>query len=157
MEKRNVDYSQGKIYKLVSDSTGEVYFGSTTGPLAVRYAEHILCYLKHSYGISKIYVSSSRIIMTEEYHIELVENFPCESKKELSKREGYYIKTFPCVNMRVAGRTKKEYLEDPVVRDKVRENYNKFISNPENKELVKKRSRERMRLIRAQKKIEINL
>ena len=34
--------------------------------------------------------------MNEE--IELVENYPCNSKEELEKKEGEYIKNNECVN-----------------------------------------------------------
>jgi hypothetical protein len=37
--------------------------------------------------------------------IELVENYPCNSKNELMKREGYYIQNNECINKCVAGRT----------------------------------------------------
>ena len=38
--------------------------------------------------------------------------FPCASKEELLKREGYFIRKIPCVNRAVAGRSKKEYCMD---------------------------------------------
>ena len=34
--------------------------------------------------------------------MELVENFPCETKAELDKREGFYQSNNPCVNKVVA-------------------------------------------------------
>jgi hypothetical protein len=54
-------------------------------------------------------------ILFEKYddvRIELIEEFPCENKMELNKREGHYIRTLECVNKLVAGRTKKEWRED---------------------------------------------
>jgi hypothetical protein len=45
----------------------------------------------------------------ENCKIELVEMYPCESKEELRKREGFWIKQETCVNKRIAGRTKAEY------------------------------------------------
>ena len=47
----------------------------------------------------------------ENCKIELVENFPCNSKEELTKREGFYIQSNDCVNKHIAGRTKEEYKE----------------------------------------------
>ena len=44
--------------------------------------------------------------------IELVEVFPCNSKEELRKREGYWIKHEECVNKVVAGRTYIEYYNE---------------------------------------------
>lgn len=52
--------------------------------------------------------------------IELIEEFPCNSKVELLKREGEIIKQTPnCVNRCVAGRTKKEW--DEANREHVRQ------------------------------------
>jgi len=44
--------------------------------------------------------------------IELVEMFPCLSKRELEEREGYFIRNNDCVNKFIAGRTRKERYED---------------------------------------------
>jgi hypothetical protein len=45
----------------------------------------------------------------ENCNIYLIEEFPCDSKDQLRKREGYYIQNIPCVNKFIAGRTVKEY------------------------------------------------
>ena len=44
--------------------------------------------------------------------VEWIEDYPCNSKKELEAREGKYQKENDCVNKRVAGRTIQEYNED---------------------------------------------
>ena len=44
--------------------------------------------------------------------IELVELYPCNSKMELEKQEGRYIKENHCVNKHIAGRTNIEYYND---------------------------------------------
>ena len=38
--------------------------------------------------------------------------YPCDSKDELRKREGYWIRQEDCVNKRIAGRTLQEHLQD---------------------------------------------
>ena len=48
----------------------------------------------------------------ENCKIELIENYSCVSKEELTAREGYYIKNTDCVNKLIAGRKWKEYYED---------------------------------------------
>ena len=48
----------------------------------------------------------------ENCKIELVELYPCESREELKRREGYWIKNETCVNKCVAGRTNQEYRHD---------------------------------------------
>ena len=44
--------------------------------------------------------------------IELVEACPCSNIEELRKREGHYIKNEKCVNLFVAGRSRKEWQEE---------------------------------------------
>ena len=47
----------------------------------------------------------------DNWYIELFENFPCNSKEELNKREGEIIREIGTVNKTIAGRTHKEYYE----------------------------------------------
>jgi len=47
----------------------------------------------------------------ENCKIELVEEFPCESKEQLNKREGYYIQNNECVNKNIPGRTLADWLD----------------------------------------------
>ena len=74
---------------------------------------------KHRYKY-KIYTTSGEHIKVSCYDIfdeygienctiELVEYFSCETKDELFRREGEYIRNNDCVNKIIAGRTKQEY------------------------------------------------
>lgn len=93
------DYSQGKIYKLVCEESGKVYYGSTIQTLPQRLAQH----KNHKNCMSKTMTNPK---------IYLVENYPCESKWELEERERYYIKNNECINITIPHRTNKEYRED---------------------------------------------
>ena len=43
----------------------------------------------------------------------LLEDFPCETKRELLNKEGEYIRNTPnCINTQIQGRTVKEYKYD---------------------------------------------
>tara|TARA_R110002167_G_scaffold140072_2_gene327777 strand:- start:2491 stop:2853 length:363 start_codon:yes stop_codon:yes gene_type:complete len=44
--------------------------------------------------------------------IELICNFPCLTKKELTNREGQEIRGTNCINVRIEGRTRKQYCAD---------------------------------------------
>ena len=77
-------YQNSKIYKIVCQETNEVYYGSTIKSLAHRLYQHIADSKTNSS------ITSKRIIMRNNYKMELVENFPCETKAELRKREGLY-------------------------------------------------------------------
>jgi hypothetical protein len=59
-------------------------------------------------------ISSTYVIVGNDYKIELIENVPCKNKKELEKREFYFIANMDCVNTYKPGsRTKRnnEYIE----------------------------------------------
>ena len=46
---------------------------------------------------------------TDKFKIELVENYPCENKASLLRREGFYIFSLDNVlNQTIAGRSYKE-------------------------------------------------
>jgi hypothetical protein len=100
------DYQKAKIYKLWSPSKNLVYYGSTTQTLSQRLAKHI----SHYNCRTKNY-SSFIILDCEDYKIELVEEYPCNNKQQLEKKEGEYIKANECVNIFVPCRTPKEYYE----------------------------------------------
>lgn len=102
------NYQNGKIYAIKSYQTELIYIGSTVRPLSQRLGQHRINYKKNGN------VSSKEILKYDDYYIELIENFPCNSKEELFKQEGYYIRENinNCVNCCIAGRTKKEWNND---------------------------------------------
>ena len=104
------DYSKGKIYRIVCNTTGLTYYGSTCEPtLARRLAGHVRNYKYFKDGKKESYVSSYEILEGGNYTIVLVELFPCDSKMMLHQRERYYIKNNACVNKVVPTQTRKEY------------------------------------------------
>tara|TARA_R110000823_G_C15684195_1_gene474591 strand:+ start:107 stop:646 length:540 start_codon:yes stop_codon:yes gene_type:complete len=106
-----LDYKNGKIYMIYpkcEHEEGDIYYGSTAEiRLSARMCKHRTsknnecCCIKlfKKYGV-------------ENCIIELVEDFPCENRQQLNKREGYYIRENKCINRCIAGRTHQEYLED---------------------------------------------
>ena len=106
-----VNYKQGKIYKLVDNTNGNIYVGSTCQTtLAQRLSEHVSKYKMHMNGKYN-YVTSFEIIKNGNYDIVLLEACSCETKDELHARERHYIESINCVNKYIVGRTKKEYRE----------------------------------------------
>ncbi len=107
------DYSEAKIYQIYSIYDPNLrYVGSTIQKLLVRLLQHKLNY-KIYLKMNKRYTSSFVIFKNcDDYIIELIELYPCKSREELNKREGYYIKTLNCVNSNIAGRTLKEWTID---------------------------------------------
>jgi hypothetical protein len=106
------DYQKGKIYKLYSPSKNLVYYGSTIQSLSQRLGEHISHCKTYNNDNNKAYCSSYLIIDCEDYKIELLEEYPCNNKSQLNKKEGEYIKENECVNKVIAGRTDKEWRSD---------------------------------------------
>jgi hypothetical protein len=96
-------YHEGKIYRLLSKSRPDlIYYGSTIRTLNYRLRQH-------RYEAKKNNKNSKIIIDCGDAIIELVEDYPCENKRELLVREGLYINNNKCVNKRIPGQTSKEY------------------------------------------------
>ena len=97
-KKKTSDYSQGKIYKIVCNKTGLFYIGSTYRSLEQRLKEHIGYYKAYIGKKSNHLISSIYVTFNNDCKIELIENYPCNNKKELEKRELFYINNTECVN-----------------------------------------------------------
>ena len=108
-----VEYKNSKIYKIVCNTTGLVYIGSTCEPtLARRLAKHKADYTHYLKG-KKHYITSYKILENNNYEIILLELYPCNTKDELHARERYYIENInDCVNKVIPTRTQKQYEHD---------------------------------------------
>ena len=126
------NYENGKIYKLVSPHTDEIYIGSTTQKLCVRIAEH-----KRDCREGKIR-TNKKLFELGDVKIVLIEDFPCDRKEELIKRERYYIENTDCLNIMIPGRTRKEYYQDnkEIISEKKKDYREK------NKEIIAQRKKE---------------
>jgi len=71
------------------------------------------------------YITSFELLKYEDCYIELVEQGEFNSKQEMEKREGYFIREMVCVNKYIAGRTNKEWRNDNAVdlKEKAKEYY----------------------------------
>ena len=102
------DYQNGKIYKIKSNETEQVYIGSTCATLNDRLCKH-----KSAFKTKRCNSTSKELLKYADASIELIENFPCTTKRELQFREGEIIKETPnCVNTQIEGRTMAEYRLD---------------------------------------------
>ncbi len=106
------DYSKGKIYKVIDNTNNNIYIGSTVEPLNKRLNGH-----KNSS------CSSKKIIKNGDYKIELIENYKCNNKLELRKREQYWIEKINCINERNA------YIDVKKYQSKYYKNYYKINKN----------------------------
>ena len=131
------DYSKGQIYKICDNGMNMCYIGSTVDKLYNRMTKHRNHYKRYTEG-KRNYINLFR--MFEEYGVHnckiyWIEDYPCESKKELEAREGHHIQMIECINKRIEGRTKKQWEEDN--QEKIQEQ--KRISYQNNKETIKAR------------------
>lgn len=106
------DYQKGKIYKLWSPSKNLVYYGSTVETLASRLSKHIYTHKKYKEDNNNGYCSSYLVIECGDYKMELLEEYACNNKSQLCKKEGEYQKNNECVNNQIAGRTTREWEKD---------------------------------------------
>ena len=149
------DYKNGKIYKLWCPDNDLIYIGSTIQPLHIRLGGHK----------KKNKDCSSKLLFQESNNvkIELIEEFACENRIQLNKKEGEHIRANDCVNKVIPGRTqkeyheewyednkdkKKEYYEDN--KDKIREKQKEYREN--NKEYLKEYREKNKDIILQQKK-----
>jgi len=143
------DYQKGKIYKLYSnESPDEIYIGSTT---------QSLCRRKQGHKDKKNCNSKILFEKYEQVIIELIEYFPCNTREELNKKEGEYIRMTDCINKEIAGRTKKEWREENLDiikeknkvyreqnKDKIKEKNKKYREN--NADIINQKAREKYEL-----------
>ena len=93
------DYMKGKIYRIVSDTNGLAYYGSTTGKLSARMAQHRYCFRR-----GRGNCTSRLVLAGGDAKIFLVEKFQTICKEDLIRRERFHIENNECVNRRVPGR-----------------------------------------------------
>ena len=102
-------YQNGKIYKIWSLETDEIYVGSTCSPLYKRMSKHRNVLRHGDRSHYKLYKEMARL-GEESFKIELLENYPCQNIDELHKREGHWKRELQAtLNMVMAGRTRQEY------------------------------------------------
>jgi hypothetical protein len=103
-----IDYKNGKIYRLVCNTTGDQYIGSTTQSLSQRLGGHKTQYKRFLEGKTTNQISSYSILSNNNFEIILLEEFACENKNELERRERHFIETVLCVNKYKPAQTKEE-------------------------------------------------
>lgn len=130
-------YENGKIYKLVCNTTGLQYIGSTIEDLHRRKRQHEKDYKNWKNGIYH-YITSFKILEKNTYDIVLILEYPCENKQELERKEREYIESLECVNKYIPTRTQKEYYNEN--KEQIQQ-YKKDWYN-DNKEKHKKQQKE---------------
>tara|TARA_R110000772_G_scaffold268128_1_gene394221 strand:+ start:98 stop:610 length:513 start_codon:yes stop_codon:yes gene_type:complete len=104
------NYQNSKIYKIV-DKNNLIYIGSTTQDLRERFWSH-----------RKINNNcKTKKMDRDSLKIELILDFPCNSKKELWDKEKEYVNELECINRIVPNQTRKEYYHKNVDKIKIQQ------------------------------------
>ena len=125
-------YNKSMIYTIRSPTTDKYYIGSTTQILCKRFSDHKTNYKAYLKGSTR-FITSFKILELDNAYIELLEEVICENRNQLEKKEGELIRLHAnnCVNINIAGRTKKDYYIDnkDIIIDKIKhyKNVNKDI------------------------------
>jgi hypothetical protein len=109
-------YKRGIIYTIrnITDDT-MIYVGSTINTLPKRFYKHKCdCKLGINYSLYN-YIENND---WGNWYMEWYEDFPCNNKKELCRREGEVIREIGTINKCIAGRTRKEWREDNAEKTK---------------------------------------
>lgn len=149
------NYSNGKIYTIrYRNDTSLIYVGSTCQELYKRWGKHKeqIIYNNKRKSQTIFYEKIRETNDIENWYIELYENYPCNSKQELNKREGQVQREIATLNMAIAGRTNKEWREEYSKQNiqRTKEWYNKNLDKK--KEYDKNRREEKALMIKQKKK-----
>ena len=111
------NYSQGKIYKVTCGETSKVYIGSTIKCLSARLNNH---------------KTNDNTCATNQFidpKIELLEEYPCETKEQLLWREREWYEKTDCINKQ------RPIITDEEDKERKRKSASKY--REENKEKIK--------------------
>jgi len=132
-----MNYQNGRIYQILNHINDDIYVGSTTQSLSKRFSWHKGDSTKEKKQNYKLY-RAMKEIGSENFYIELIENYPCNTKEELIAREQYYIRERGTLNSLIPGRNLAEYKIE--CRDQILQN--KRLYYQKNKEIINKKARE---------------
>lgn len=110
-----VNYSNGKVYQICDIANTKRYIGSTTlSQLSQRFQQHKMAYNLWKQSKQGYYTSFKIFdeFGIENCKIELLELCNCETKDQLNKKEGEYIRSLECENKVIPFRTPSEHYED---------------------------------------------
>jgi hypothetical protein len=131
-----VNYANSKVYKIWSPIGDKIYVGSTIQSLAVRLGGHKRDSLKHICMNRKLYIEVNND--WSNWYIELYENYSCENREQLLKREGEIIRLIGTLNSKIEGRDRKQYSVDNA--DIIKEYKKQYYKN--NADIINEKKKE---------------
>ena len=112
-------YQKGRIYKLVDNTNGNFYIGSTCSALSRRLCQHVCSAKRYENDKQKTRQCSSRVIIqNNDYQMILIQSYPCNTKEELVAKEYEIIQAnAKCVN-KVRGLYQKPQIYSKQTRER---------------------------------------
>jgi len=130
-------YQNGKIYVIKCKiDPNLIYVGSTIRTLNERWGEHKSDYIKKPHTLLYSKINELKI---DNFFIELYELYPCNSKKELNKKEGEVIRKIGTLKL-VQNYEKQEHYKIYYEKNKEKKCQNRKIYYQLNKEKIKEQS-----------------
>jgi len=112
----NNKYNNSIIYiiKCKDETIKDCYIGSTINFKRRKYHHKSRCYNENSKSFNlKVYKFIRDNNGWDNFYFDILENVNCNTRKELCKLEGEYIKLYkPSLNTNIEGRTIKEYQKE---------------------------------------------
>ena len=134
-------FENAKMYCILNSIDDAVYVGSTCQTLSQRMTKH-----RHN---TKSRPNSMKLTQKmqeqgiEHFYIELLEEYPCENKDQLMKKEGEWIRKIATLNEKVQGRTEAEWRK--TWREENKDEYLKKRKEHREKNIDKLREQDRAR------------
>ena len=143
----------GKIYKILCNETGEVYYGSTIRTLSHRKNGHKQDVKKYDEGRIPTKCECYNIIKRGNFTMSLVEEYSFDNIEQLRWRERHYIENNECVNKSKPVATKEEQkikrwetekirLQKPEVHEKKLQSHRDWYARNKDSEERKQRKAE---------------
>jgi len=110
-------YQNAKIYKILNDNDpNDFYIGSTKNELRKRWGWHRTCVVQNQ--STRLY-DRMRELGRDNFHIVLLEAWPCKSRDHLRQREDHWIVQLkPTLNKNRAFLTEEENIENRIAANK---------------------------------------
>lgn len=136
----NTEYNRmisGKIYTIrYKLDPSYIYVGSTQQPLSKRWGDHKM-YIKNMNKTGLIYKTIRDTNDIGNWYIELYENYECDTKEQLHRREGEVIREIATLNYVIAGRTNAErYIDKKDIKLEYAKQYRE-----NNRDLIRERDK----------------
>ncbi len=135
-----VDYSKGKIYKITNDYNDDVFVSFTCDTLVKKFSKH-KSDINHQDRINRPLYKLMREIGFERFRIQLICDYPCEDRYQLTQKTCEYIRLHG-KNLNLNGKEqlelKKKQKEEAIKQEqeKLKQENEKIRKE---KEIIKKR------------------